>query len=86
MQAPARKENQLNNTKLSIQQLSYSGDSVCGTARIKELFLNSFNFWPWPSAESQVNWIYFLLFAMAPYGVVFQLLALVQSSARAHYA
>ena len=32
---------------------------------------------PGRAAESQVNWIYFILSAMAPYGVVFQLLALV---------
>jgi len=32
----------------------------------------------------ELNWIYFILFAMAPYGVVSQLLALVQWRARAH--
>ena len=36
--------------------------------------LISFNSWPEPSGESQfhifLNWIYFIFFAMAPYGVV----------------
>ena len=49
-----------------------------------QLFRNSFNFWPGPNAESQLNWICYILFAMATYGVVFHLLALVQCSARAH--
>ena len=45
---------------------------------------NSFEFWPGAGAESQLYWMYNILFAMATYGVAFQLLALVQCSARAH--
>jgi hypothetical protein len=75
----------LNVTNLRIQALSCR----CGTAPcievaalLSNIFWNSFNLWPEPSAESQLNWIYFILSAMAPYGVVSQLLALVQCQAR----
>ncbi len=40
-----------------------------------QLFWNIFNIWPGASAESQLNSIYFILFAMATvatYGVVFK--------------
>jgi hypothetical protein len=47
---------------------------------------NSFNFRSVPSAESQLKLYYYILFAMAPYRVVSQLLARVQWRARAHYA
>jgi hypothetical protein len=35
-------------------------------------FWRRFNFSPGPTAELQFKWIYFILFAMAPFGVVFQ--------------
>ena len=83
-----KERDQLINTKLRIQQLSSSCASGCGTAlRIKACRVVSCRVvWivlisgPGRAAESQVNWIYFILSAMAPYGVVFQLLFFVHDS------
>jgi hypothetical protein len=60
-----KERNQLNETNLRIQELRYRGASSSGTAlRMKvaalcqkKKFWNGFNFWPGPSAESQLNWI-----------------------------
>ncbi len=80
MQAPAR--------NLRIQQLSYRGAAAVALPLALKLtcWVQLFDFWPCPSAQSQLNRIDLILFAMAPYRVLFQLLALVQWRARAHYA
>ena len=92
MHAPARNEN---NRIIQSWEFNSSDTAVPAAVALPfalkccvELFWNSFNFWPGPSAESQVKFSKMDLFCinrMAPYGVVFQLLALVQCSARAHY-
>jgi hypothetical protein len=98
MQQPARNETNLNWMRQtwefnSSASDSYRSMSCCGNAphikvatlcikKIGKVSISRLG----RLQSHNLDWIYFLLFAMAPYGVAFQLLHLVQCSARAHCA
>jgi hypothetical protein len=82
-----KKRDQLINTKLRIQQLSYTCASCCGTAlrikpcRVVSMFWNSFNFWPGPSCRITGK---LDLFYMICNGAVWCSISIISDSTQQH--